>query len=92
MREHCYSQLHDALSDNYEKCRDTSSDALDVHSVARELEYETLCGTKLANKYKLDVFNLVSINFTNNVIDAVTTSSICCEGSIIISHQRSVYL
>ncbi|XP_043268088.1 ATP-dependent DNA helicase Q5-like [Venturia canescens] len=63
VREHCFTQLIEALSQNYEKFgKSLSHDAEDfqVRNVARELEYEILCRTILANKYKLDIFNVIT--------------------------------
>lgn len=63
IREHCYDQLMDVLMSNYKLFRDSLKDIIPeahVRDIARELEYMTLCRTKLANKYKLDISQVVS--------------------------------
>nr|ATL75363.1 DNA helicase RecQ5 [Diachasma muliebre] len=63
IREHCLGQLAEALLTNYKLFRDFLSQTVPeshVQDIARELEYMTLCRTKLANKYKLDISQVLS--------------------------------
>ena len=63
VREHFYSQLKSALTDNYEKtCLELNRQLQekDMHNIAYELEYKALCNTKVANKYKFDMSKLIS--------------------------------
>lgn len=63
VREYCLSQLKDALFKNLKSCQDFELIAdlteTNVDDIARELEYQILCQTKLANKYKLNISNEV---------------------------------
>lgn len=61
IREYCLGLLEEALMDNYQFFRDELSERIEeteVHNIARQLEYMSLCKTKLANKYKLDMNQL----------------------------------
>ncbi|XP_063990169.1 ATP-dependent DNA helicase Q5-like isoform X2 [Diachasmimorpha longicaudata] len=63
IREHCYGQLTAALLSNYKLFKEFLSETIPeshVAEIARELEYMTLCRTKLANKYKLDISQVLS--------------------------------
>ncbi|XP_053598058.1 ATP-dependent DNA helicase Q5 [Microplitis demolitor] len=64
VREYCLSQLKDALFKNLKSCQDFELIAdlteTNVDDIARELEYQILCQTKLANKYKLNISNEVT--------------------------------
>lgn len=63
VRQHCFDQLKEALLENFRLFRGNLENRImesDVTDVARELEYMTLCRTKLANKYKLDLCQVVS--------------------------------
>ena len=53
-----YDQLYEALSKN---CRifDINKTTEEVRNLALELEYKNLCGTRLANAYKLNMHKLV---------------------------------
>ncbi|KAF7992766.1 hypothetical protein HCN44_005110 [Aphidius gifuensis] len=63
VREHCLAQLKEALMDNYKFFHDELSERIeenDIHEIACVMEYGVLCKTKLSNKYKLDLNQLVS--------------------------------
>ncbi|XP_074113621.1 ATP-dependent DNA helicase Q5 [Cotesia typhae] len=65
VREFYLSQLKDALFKNLECCQEENLIVdlaeTNVDDVARELEYRIFSQTKLANKYKLNISNEVSI-------------------------------
>lgn len=63
LREHFYDTLKEALYENNTRvCLKMNMDLKDkdMHNIANKLEYDTLCSTKLLNKYKYDMSKLIS--------------------------------
>ncbi|XP_017892679.1 ATP-dependent DNA helicase Q5-like [Ceratina calcarata] len=62
VREHYCAQLKSALQANWNKFAENHSQIQedDIHNIARNMEYKVLCSSKIANKYKLDMFKSIS--------------------------------
>ncbi|XP_014212125.1 ATP-dependent DNA helicase Q5 [Copidosoma floridanum] len=55
LREHFYCRINDVLMKNYETCKNESEEQLSaskINDIARNVEYNIICSTKVISRYK----------------------------------------